>query len=281
MTHNFKQLQDIELESPATEPLPAAGKKAKGIQSVEIGYRLLACFSTSTDPMSLKQIADASGMTSNKAYFYLTSFTRVGLVTREKNSTLYSLGPAALNLGLTALSQIDGLQKARDGIREIRSHPGQSAFISVLGSHGPTVVHRMQGAHWSVFEVRIGAILPKISATGRALLASLSPQLMFESIEADQETSDYGTPFRHIEKAEAVRLCEEVHLYGVAIGGGFVAPGAGSIAAPIFDHDKNVKAAITLVDTLGNIDMSPTGKDAKRLLALTNRISREMGAPEN
>jgi DNA-binding IclR family transcriptional regulator len=281
MVNKPSQLQDIQKDSLTTVSPPAEGKKAKGIQSVEIGYRLLACFSASTEPLTLKQIAEAAGMASNKAYFYLTSFTRVGLVVREKNSMLYSLGPAALHLGLTALSQIDALQKARDGIREIRSHPGQSAFISVLGSHGATVVHRVQGAHWSAFEIRIGAILPKISATGRALLAALSLQQMLESIESSQESSDYGTPFRRIGKAEAFRLCEEVHLHGVAIGGGFVAPGAGSIAAPIFDHDKNVKAAITLVDTPGNIDLSPTGKDAKRLLVLTSRISRELGAPDN
>ncbi len=264
-------------KAEAGQPSEGGVKQQKGIQSVEIGYKLLMGFSSATGALSLKQLAQAAGMTPAKAYFYLTSFTRVGLVERLDQGALYRLGPGAINLGLTALSQIDALQKARDAIGEIRNHPTLSAFISVMGSHGPNVIYRMQGAHWSPYEVRLGAILPRISATGRALIASLSPQMMLASIENDSHLKDFGSPFRKVNRQEALKLCEEVHEHGVAIGGSFVAPNFASVAAPVYDHDGNIPFAITLVGYKGEIDLDYEGEDARRVLVLCTRLSEEMG----
>eukprot|EP01037_Dinobryon_pediforme_P026949 gene26949-29649_t len=55
----------------------------KGIQSVEIGYELLVTLSKLAEPASLTDIALANAMTPSKAYFYLTSLVRVGLVHKQ------------------------------------------------------------------------------------------------------------------------------------------------------------------------------------------------------
>ncbi len=270
-------LPKTKIPQSASKP-NAAPKTPKGIQSVEIGYRLLTGFTNSTEPLSLKQLAAAAGMTSAKAYFYLTSFTRIGLTVKLEQGALYKLGPAAIHLGLTALSQLDALQKAREAIAQARSHATQSVFISVMGNHGPNVIHRMQGAHWSVYEVRIGAILPRISATGRALMASLPPKLMLEALEKDRTgKAEFGTPYRSISRSEALKLCKDVHAHGIALGGSIVAPDFASVSAPVYDHDRNVSCAITLVGYRGDINLDYDGEDAKRVLALCRRLSEEMG----
>ena len=65
----------------------------KGIQSIEIGYRLLGCFLTAPGPHTLTSLAAAAEMTPTKAHFYLTSLVRVGLLAKSGGRT-YTLGPS-------------------------------------------------------------------------------------------------------------------------------------------------------------------------------------------
>jgi len=260
-----------------TKEIDAPPKQQKGIQSVETGYKLLMAFSNTTGAMTLKELALAAQMPSTKAYFYLTSFMRVGLVVRVEPGARYKLGPSAIKLGLSALSQLDPLEKAREAIAEIRGHATQSAFISVMGNHGPNVVYRMQGDHLSAYEVRLGAILPRMSATGRALMASLLPEQMLDSVNRATTNHALSTPYRKLTKKEALDLCRQVHEHGVTFGGNFVAPDFASIAAPIYDHVGNVACAITLVGYKGDVSLEYDGEDARRVLTLARRLSGEMG----
>src|SRR3546814_12891249 len=81
--------------------------KPRGIQSILIGFHILDRLAESPTPLGLKHLAEASNMPASKLRFYLVSFLELGLVTQEAPSGRYSLGPAALRLGLAALEKFD------------------------------------------------------------------------------------------------------------------------------------------------------------------------------
>src|SRR5512139_2213625 len=90
---------------PAAERLTERGQR--GIQSVEVGGRLLQTLAHHGRPMALKDLAREAGMPAAKAHPYLVSFGKLGLIAQENGSGRYGLGPLAMQLGLISLQQFD------------------------------------------------------------------------------------------------------------------------------------------------------------------------------
>jgi DNA-binding IclR family transcriptional regulator len=62
------------------EPMPSP----RGIQSIEVGGRLLQALAGRGTPMPLKDLAHAAAMTPAKAHPYLVSFAKLGLVEQDE-----------------------------------------------------------------------------------------------------------------------------------------------------------------------------------------------------
>ena len=50
---------------------------------------------------------------------------------------------------------------------ELRDRTGGPVFLSVWGNRGPTTIHRIEGELWLPAEMRVGTVLPVLSATGQ------------------------------------------------------------------------------------------------------------------
>ena len=50
----------------------------QGIQSIEVGFRLLDVLAATSRPMMLRDIAKGAGMPAAKAHRYMVSFMRIG-----------------------------------------------------------------------------------------------------------------------------------------------------------------------------------------------------------
>ena len=77
----------------------------RGIQSVEVGGRLLLALVHEGRPMALKDLAQAAQMSPAKAHPYLVSYGKLGLVVQDGASGHYGLGPLAMQIGLISLQQ--------------------------------------------------------------------------------------------------------------------------------------------------------------------------------
>src|SRR5258708_36808254 len=81
-------------------------KPRRGIQSVEIAFRILSVMQSSQQAMALKDIAPLAGLTAGAANNYLVSLVGVRLAAADEKPGHYRLGPAALSLGVSAIQQI-------------------------------------------------------------------------------------------------------------------------------------------------------------------------------
>src|ERR1700736_6119513 len=102
-------------------------KPRRGIQSVEIAFRILDVLQQSQQAMALKDLAPLAGLTASAANNYLVSLVRIGLAAGDEKSGHYRLGPAALSLGVSAIQQIDGFEIVRREVTSLRDTSGRSA----------------------------------------------------------------------------------------------------------------------------------------------------------
>jgi len=254
------------------EARSSSAPKQKGIQSVEVGWEILHYLSESPAPASLTAIGSALGMSPSKAFFYVTSFLRMGLVTKDDDA-LYRLGPSALNLGLAALAQVDAVDEARRAMARIRSSVSQSIHLAVWGSAGPTVVHRLPAVDWQL-EVRLGAVFSPLTATGRSLMVSFPDAAVKKIIREELARAKPSDPWNSFTLEKALRIFEEDRHRGISRGFGSVDVGASSLAAPVRDQSGNAVAAVTISGGKDTFDTSYDGPIAKALLAGVHSIGR-------
>ena len=207
----------------------ADGERRRGIQSVEIGLRVLAVVAGTREPSTLSTISQRSGLSSSQTHRYLASLVASGMVKQESRSGLYDLDFGAINIGLAALARIDAFALADDAFRALTELSKRTLLVAVWGDNGPVVVRWFPGDPPVVTSLSIGSVLPLLqSATGRVFHAFAEPALTNEL--ATREARRMGAP---LSKFAAVRhrVSEEM----LASVEGDLIPGLRAMAAPVFD----------------------------------------------
>ena len=89
---------------------------SRGIQSIEVGGELLKALVRRGQPMALKDLAAAAGLPAARAHPYLVSFSKVGLIEQDPDTSHYRLGSLAIEAGLISLQQVDPVRLASDAL---------------------------------------------------------------------------------------------------------------------------------------------------------------------
>src|SRR5262245_32420854 len=93
----------------------------QGVQSVEVGLRVMRQLAERPGPIALKDLAKAANMPAAKAHRYLVSLIRAGMAEQDRETGRYRLGPMALQIGLAALREIDVLKFGGEVLADLRA----------------------------------------------------------------------------------------------------------------------------------------------------------------
>lgn len=258
----------------------------RGIQSIEVGFRILDVMRKSGRPVPLREIADASELAVANVHYYLVSFQKVGVVLQQADTGFYGLGPYALRLGMAALEQFDVFTSARPVMAELAAETGQTVFLGVWGNKGPTIVYRVEGAgSRPLLELRVGSVLPLLSsALGRNFLAHLPESRTRElleqemSVQASQERAAMtGLPVKTYTQEDVDALREEVRRHHISRCRDALLPRFTSLSAPVFDMLGEMTAAITLMGPVGVLDDDLQSDTARLIIEKAATISATAG----
>lgn len=256
---------------------PRRPKAQQGIQSIEVGARILQALARAPRAQMLRDLAAAAQMPPAKAHRYLVSFARMGLIEQHAETGLYDLGPFALELGLASLARIQPVTLAGPVLAQLCEEVGQTVAVAVWANHGPTIV-RWLGADTPVSaSLRVGAVMPLTrSATGQTFLAFQPPQSLAPLLKKElAENSRFGlTPTT---REDAERLMEEIRRRKYAYTSEFI-PGISGIAAPVFDHSGSLALALVALGYTKPFEAT-LEKNAAALLRSAAALSERLGAP--
>lgn len=258
---------------------PSAEKSRRGIQSIEIGGRLLTALVEEGGPMSLGDLARKAGMPSAKAHPYLVSFASFGLIEQDPLTGRYELGPFALQLGLISLHLLDPVRIAIPMITQLAAEIDQTIGLSVLGNQGPTIIYIAESSYPIHVNMRTGTVMSiQSTATGRVFAAFLPPRQVERMIEQERRNGIASAFGAHSMKAAALdELLSDVRKRGLARVQGEPIPGINAICAPVFEHTGAIRLGITAIGPSGSFDVSWHGEIARRVMACARDISRRLG----
>lgn len=251
-------------------------KAQQGIQSIEVGARILRALALASRPQMLRDLAAAAQMPPAKAHRYLVSLSRMGLVEQQQETGLYDLGGFALDLGLSALARLEPVTAAAPVLAELREEIGQTVALAVWANQGPTIV-RWLGADTPVSaSLRTGAVMPLTrSATGQAFLAFLPRETTAPWIERELfEQARQGVAPTSLAEVDA--LSTQIQRRGFARTSDFI-PGISGIAAPVFDHSESMTLALVALGYSKPFDAAIEPITAA-VLDKARHLSRRLGA---
>lgn len=251
-------------------------KKQQGIQSVEIGMRVLKALASTFEEMNLKSLSAAAGMSASTAHRYLVSLGRAGLVEQNPVSGRYGLGVQALEIGLAALGRIDSVKIGTAAQAEVRRRVDVNLLLAVWGTHGATVIRWEEASQPVTVNVRVGSVMPLLtSATGRGFVSWRHDAHIAKLIAAEvTQRQKQGLPPIDVEEIRT-----EAHKHGLARVHGDLMTGIAGLAVPLLAHDGNALMMLTAFGVQGVFDAQWNGPVANALRAVAAEANRRLGPP--
>ena len=251
---------------PETEdPAP---RSPRGIQSIEVGGRLLLALADRGRALALKDLAQEAGMAPGKAHPYLVSFGKLGLIEQDATGR-YGLGPLAMQLGLISLQQYDPVRLAEPVLVELAQATGHSVAAALWGTHGPTIVRIEEAPSAVHVRMRPGTVASlRHTATGKAFAAFHARDKVREVIDPGELDPGFEAELARI-RADGVSLSVDGLLQGIS-----------AMSAPVFDQRAQMVLALTLIGPTPSFDPDPAGAPAQTLRACAQLLSKRLGAAQ-
>ena len=271
------------MTSPAAKTKPARDSDSRGIQSIEVGGRLLLALAHHGQPLALKDLAAAADMSAGKAHPYLVSFIKLGLVERETEGGRYGLGPLALQMGLIGLQQYDPVRLATERIDALARDTGHTVAIAVWGHRGPTLVRIAEAPSPVHVSMRHGTVMSISDTASGRLFAAFGPHdavqeaLANEALLAPTPRARARTGGRFGLGAAFDREIERVRSDGVACIDGVALPGVSAVSVPVFDARGQLVLSLTAIGPSATFDSAVDGAVAARLKPAAAQLSMRLG----
>ena len=247
-----------------------AKSEQRGIQSIDVGGKLLATLLAKTAPMMLKDLSEQAGVASAQAHAYLSSFKRLDLVVQDQADGRYALGPLALHLGLSYMTSYAPLRAAREAVHKIEEATGFMTLLIVWSNGAPTAIEVRPGRESLNVNVQPGSVFPVTGSSVGFVFAAFMPKTV---IAPRRESELAGTQTRggqwHVPPKDFAKRVSDAKLCGFAFLAGQPIFGINSLAAPVFTNDGEFVAAIMVLGNEDSMDLACEGDLVKLIKTYT------------
>lgn len=254
-------------------------KLRSGIQSIEVGFRLLDVLTHEPRAMMLRDLAQRAGMSPAKAHRYLVSFQRLGVVAQDPLTGRYELGGFALQLGLARLARVDGVKLARIALAGLRDRLDLTVGIAVWGNQGPTVVHWMESSYPAKASLKLGDVMPMLSSATGLLFAAYLPRNKTAAMIARElaDTQRWAAANSPRTPDDVERVLEDVRAHGSARVEGMLLPTIHAFCTPVFDSTGDLALGLIALGHEGAFDIAWGGEVDTALRDCAQKLSYELG----
>ncbi|QPP05446.1 IclR family transcriptional regulator [Streptomyces bathyalis] len=238
---------------------------------------VLLLFTDGTDELGVSRIARELGLSKAVVHRILQTLVARGMVTLDQHTRLYQLGPTAAALGARALRDLDLRAVAANTLRRLQEETRETVTLTALVPGGRAYVDQIVSTHEVKMTVELGRRFPlHAGSSGKAVLAFLPEGRREEILAAGLPALTGSTP------TDAARLRAEldsVRDSGYASSAGERQADAGSVAAPVFGLDGDVRGAVSVCGPRSRFTPEFVRDCAPHVLDAAHDISHALGWP--
>ncbi|MCG8425787.1 MAG: IclR family transcriptional regulator [Chromatiales bacterium] len=249
-----------------------------GVQSVEIGMRLLKALAAIGGRATLNELSEAVEMHPAKTHRYLVSLVETGFVEKSAHGR-YDLGPYVLEFATAYLSRLEPTTVANPIVDQLWSETQEGIILCVWGGSGTTVIRWLQSRQPISVGIRPGTVFStSMSASGRIFLAYLPRALTQPIVDAElKQFAQERTPLAPQSAQELEAIIEETREHGMARVTGHSIEYVSALAAPVFDYRGELVLSLALFGFKSNFDVSWDGENARLLRDTADKLSARLG----
>lgn len=234
------------------------------VKVIERALKMLNCFTKEKLSLSLVEIAREIDLPPSTTSRILATLEKYNYLYRDEETQRYFLGPSIARLGTLCYSHMDFRRISIPYMIQLREIYNESVGLYVPNKEHRVCIERIESTHPLKRILNIGDRLPLTrGASGRLLLAYQPPQIIDELLAADPYTT-------------TERLAE-IRALGYSTSRSEREEGVVSVAAPIFDSQHKVVAALNISGPTARISPELMLEMALKAKEFALKISQEMG----
>jgi DNA-binding IclR family transcriptional regulator len=247
------------------------------VSSLVRGLQILSTFSTEKPALKVSEIAEINGLDQATVFRFVYTLEKLGYLVRDEETKRYRQGVRMLTIGLPARDGIVVRHIALPLMLELSKAVNETVRLAVLDKVDTVTIATAEIPDRIYFRTRIGEHSPTYGTALGKVLVAFQPVETWDQIIPRLEFR----PFTDQTIVDPQAFREEllkVRRQGYAIQDGEQIAGLGSVAAPVFDFQNKIVAAIDLSGLSMQIfDESKNGFFIEALITCARRISEEMG----
>ncbi len=254
------------MKSPETYP---------GAQTVQRAVSLLKTFTDSQPELGLADLARAVNLNKATTHRLLAALEREGFISRNPANEAYRLGPELIVLGWRALRANDLRNVSRPELQTLAQETGETVTLEVLTDSDTLILDEVLSRHMIGGTPSIGTRWPAhATSTGKVMLAFL----LDAEREAHLQSRLAKLTENTISSREALkRELAQVREQGYAIANEELEIGFVVIGAPVFNHESEVVAAISVGGPSARMIGDRLSEIAAKVKESAGRLSHKIG----
>ena len=217
------------------------------------GLQLLMQFNREERELSGAELSRRMGLPRASVFRILHTLERSGFVERVGDSTSYKLSIGVLRLGFEFLASMELTEYGRPVIEQLRDTSGYSAHLVVRDGRDVVFVVKAAGRSALFHSIQVGARLPAhATVLGRLLLSDLDMaalKKLYPETPLPKYTDKTPTTL-----AQLKTLIDKDRANGYGLSQGGFETGISTIAAPVFNDQHHVVAAISITVPAQQVD---------------------------
>lgn len=173
---------------PGGRPRTRAGPEE--VKSVAKVLDILDHLGAARGPVSVSDVARATGLNVSTAFRQLQTLVSRGFVEQDASHRGYVMGPRLYQLASAYLKGNDLAALARPHLEALRDAVGETAYLVILRQHEIVQLGKADGQHVVSASIRTAQREPAYcTATGKVLLSGLAPEALAHYLDTVETTA--------------------------------------------------------------------------------------------
>lgn len=257
------------------EPNRNPRRGTKRLSSVTTAIHLLKTFTLEDPDLGISDLAKRLGVAKSTVHRLASSLLDEGLLQQSTETGRYSIGIGLFTLGSLVRARLDVTRESRHVLNELREKTGENVRLAVLERQSAVLLHDLESPQNLRLRSATGQLRPAYcSAEGLCLLSGLREPELHKFLEIPREPRNPNTPVSEEELRNSIRM---VKRQGYAIEDEICDEGTRAVAAPIFNADGRIVAALGVAGPRTRIRKSQFKKVAKTVVAAADQVSEQLG----